>query len=203
MEGSRLQKLEKLRDLTQRYAEIAAELGIVEDPTARSLVMEVLKEKVREKNLQVVPAGPERRMKIQFRIREEMQHPVIVAGVPCERCGHSLLQVKKSEEQPLRVVEVPRPRLRPPLRSDATTKMISVAQVQSTPQRPIFKPVPYLSREESEVMTRELINILRRNPEYPREPRYGCFNCSDPSHSAKECPWSRGTWCGRCGEVGM
>ncbi|KAK0078105.1 hypothetical protein PV326_009582 [Microctonus aethiopoides] len=101
MEGSRLQKLEKLRDLTQRYAEIAAELGIVEDPTARSLVMEV----------------------------------------------------KKSEEQPLRVVEVPRPRLRPPLRSDATTKMISVAQVQRTPQRPTFKPVPYLSREESEVMT--------------------------------------------------
>ncbi|KAK0157174.1 hypothetical protein PV328_011791, partial [Microctonus aethiopoides] len=170
MEGSRLQKLEKLRDLTQPYVEIAAELGIVEDPTARSLVMEVLKDKVREKNLQVVPAGPERRMKIQFRIREETQHPLIVAGVPCERCGYSLLQVKKSEEQPLRVAEVPRPRLRPPLRSDATPKTISVAHIQRTPQRPMFKPLPYLWREESEVVTRELINILERNPNYPREP---------------------------------
>ncbi|KAK0073475.1 hypothetical protein PV325_009680, partial [Microctonus aethiopoides] len=156
MEGSRLQKLEKLRDLTQPYVEIAAELGIVEDPTARSLVMEVLKDKV-----------------------------------------------KKSEEQPLRVAEVPRPRLRPPLRSDATPKTISVAHIQRTPQRPMFKPLPYLWREESEVVTRELINILERNPNYPREPRYGCFNCSDPSHSAKECPWSRDTWCGQCGEVGM
>ncbi|KAK0071488.1 hypothetical protein PV326_001179, partial [Microctonus aethiopoides] len=193
MEGSRLQKLEKLRDLTQRYAEIAAELGIVENPTARSLVMEVLKEKVREKNLQVVLAGPERRMKIQFRIREETQYPTIVAGIPCERCGHSSLQLMKREEVSTRVCEVPMPRLRPPLRSDTANKALTVMPLQRPLQRPMFKPVPYLSREESEEMTRELINILQRNPNYPREPRYGCFNCSDPSHIAKECPWSRGT----------
>lgn len=203
MEGSRLQKLEKLRDLTQRYAEVAAELGIVEDPTARNLVMDVLKEKVREKNLQVVLAGPERRMKIKFRIREEMRHPTIVAGAPCERCGHASLQLMKREEVPARVCEVPMPRLRPPLRSDTANKALTVMPLQRPPQKIMFRPLSYLSREESEAMTRELIGILQRNPNYPREPRYGCFNCSDPSHSAKECPWSRGTWCGRCGEVGM
>ncbi|KAK0157048.1 hypothetical protein PV328_011966 [Microctonus aethiopoides] len=153
MEGSRLQKLKKLRDLTQRYAEIAAELGIVENPTARSLVMEVLKEKVREKNLQVVLAGPERRMKIQFRIREETQYPTIVAGIPCERCGHSSLQLMKREEVPTRVCEVPMPRLRPPLRSDTANKALTVMPLQRPLQRPMFKPVPYLSREESEEMT--------------------------------------------------
>ncbi|KAK0156802.1 hypothetical protein PV328_012293, partial [Microctonus aethiopoides] len=100
MEGSRLQKLEKLRDLTQRYAEVAAELGIVEDPTARSLVMEVLKEK-------------------------ETRYPTIVAGIPCERCGHSSLQITKREEVPTRVCGVPMPRLRPPLRSDTANKALT------------------------------------------------------------------------------
>ncbi|KAK0073227.1 hypothetical protein PV326_013626, partial [Microctonus aethiopoides] len=189
MEGSRLQKLEKLRDLTQRYAEVAAELGIVEDPTARSLVMEVLKEKVREKNLQVVLAGPERRMKVQFRIPTVIEHPTIVAGAPCEKCGHAILTLTANgETSPSGRVEA-MPRLRPPLRCDRVSSGSEIVVV--TPKRPLFKPIPYISREESIKLTNELIDALIRNPDYPREPRYGCFNCGDPAHSAKECKLPR------------
>ncbi|KAK0169571.1 hypothetical protein PV328_011876 [Microctonus aethiopoides] len=201
MEGSRLQKLEKLRELTQRYAEVAAELGIVEDPTARSLVMDVLKEKVREKNLQVVLAGPERRMRVQFRIPTVIELPTIVAGAPCEKCGHAILTLTANgETSPSGRVEA-MPRLRPPLRSDRVNSGNEMVVV--TPKRPLFKPIPYISREESIKLTNDLIDALIRNPDYPREPRYGCFNCGDPAHSAKECKLPRGTWCGRCGEVGM
>lgn len=203
MEGSRLQKLEMLRDLTERYAEVAAGLGIVEDPTARGLVMDVLSEIVQNKRMQLVPAGPARRYRAQIILPKASQHPVIVAGAPCKQCGYASLQLTKSKEQTLRVVEVPRPRLRPPLRSDAAPKLASVAPIQRPPQRLMFKPLPCISREESNALTRDLIDILRRNPEYPRELRYGCFNCDNPLHSAKDCTWSRGTWCGRCGEVGI
>lgn len=110
MEGSRLKRLEKLREITELYAEVASEFGIAEDPAARTLVMDVLKEKVREKNLQVVLAGPERRMKVQFRIPEVIELPTIVAGGPCAKCGYATLTITtKGETSPSgRVEAIPR-----------------------------------------------------------------------------------------------
>ncbi|KAK0167771.1 hypothetical protein PV327_001635 [Microctonus hyperodae] len=102
MERSRLQKLEQLRELTAKYTEIATGLGIVEDPEARILVLEVLKAKVQEKRLQPEATGL----------------PTIVAGIPCDRCGYAPFTIEGKMERPPGTVEMTKPRLRPPLRSD-------------------------------------------------------------------------------------
>ncbi|KAK0166573.1 hypothetical protein PV327_004067 [Microctonus hyperodae] len=204
MEGSRLQKLEQLRQLTAQYAEIATGLGIVDDPEARILVLDVLKEKVQEKRLQIVPAGPSRWHWAQIVRPKATGIPPIIAGVPCERCSYAPFTIKNKLERPQGEVEVTRPRLRPPLRSDRPKEESAVSHKEDHVYKPPFyKPIPLITRSESEKITGELISILRRNPNYPREPRYGCFNCGSPAHSAKECYLTRGTWCGRCGEVGM
>ncbi|KAK0166560.1 hypothetical protein PV327_004054 [Microctonus hyperodae] len=56
--------------------------------------------------------------------------------------------------------------------------------------------LPLLTREERRERLSTLINILRLCPTVKRADRGGCFNCGEP-HSHRECPYRRGTFCGR------
>ncbi|KAK0169209.1 hypothetical protein PV327_011706 [Microctonus hyperodae] len=105
-------------------------LGIVDDPEARILVLDVLKEKVQEKRLQIVPAGPSRWHCAQIIKPKATGLPPIIVGVPCARCGYAPFTIKEKLERPHGEVEMTRPRPRPSDGRKATSWSCALSTIQ-------------------------------------------------------------------------
>lgn len=119
-------------------------------------------------------------------------YAMIVAGWKCVHCNVL---------PPTRVVPFPSD---VPVAGPSTAKQsFSANERLRLKQRPPDSTVlPLLSRDERKLRLLELLKILRVCPQLQRAENRGCFNCSEPHHH-RECPYRRGTFCGRCGEPGM
>ncbi|XP_044581476.1 uncharacterized protein LOC123263027 [Cotesia glomerata] len=75
----------------------------------------------------------------------------------------------------------------------------ALAFVQRNPPRTLLPKIPRArALENARVLARE----LRANPTVPSRSRAGCWNCGMP-HNMVMCPHPRGTFCQRCGEIGV
>ncbi|KAH0534911.1 hypothetical protein KQX54_010051 [Cotesia glomerata] len=75
----------------------------------------------------------------------------------------------------------------------------ALAFVKRNPPRTLLPRIPRArALENARVLARE----LRANPTVPSRSRAGCWNCGMP-HNMVMCPYPRGTFCQRCGEIGV
>lgn len=76
---------------------------------------------------------------------------------------------------------------------------------ENSGHREVSVAVPLLTTEEAREKARALAKELDKHPylwaDWGAVP--GCWNCRQRTHTAKECTFRRGTFCGRCGEPGM
>ncbi|KAK0075319.1 hypothetical protein PV325_007073 [Microctonus aethiopoides] len=131
-------------------------------------------------------------------------YEMIVAGRKCRHCNVL---------PPTRVIPFPqdqpnlsqdRPIITQPVVSASTmTPSFSANDRLRLKQPPKDSTVlPLYTREERKACLAQLLNILRVCPNVQRYKSGGCYNCTGPHHH-RDCPYRRGTFCGRCGESGM
>lgn len=71
--------------------------------------------------------------------------------------------------------------------------------VQRNPPKTLL---PKVSRDRALTNARVLAQGLTANPKQPTRCQTGCWNCGMP-HNMTLCPHPRGTFCLRCGEIGV
>lgn len=198
---SRLQKLDRLRELAREYAEALKREGLAKDIEVPDIATRIVAETLRD----VEEARPRAPLAIEWkelplpRGALPMQpkillanYATIIAGWKCRHCNVL---------PPTRVI---------PFHQDVVTPAPPIVRPQSSAndRLRLKQPskdstvLPLLSREERKARLTELIKILRYCPRLEREPSRGCYNCTEPHHH-RDCPYRRGTFCGRCGEPGM
>ncbi|KAK0076005.1 hypothetical protein PV325_006032 [Microctonus aethiopoides] len=198
---SRLQKLDRLRELAYEYTEALKREGLDKDFKVQDLATRVVAETLRG----VESAQSMEPLAIEWRElplpRGALSRPptvlqsnyaMIIAGWKCPHCN-----------------VLPPTKVVPFASTERTVEPIAARSTSSVNERLRLKQpekdsnvLPLLSREERKARLMELLKILRYCPRLERAAKRGCFNCTEPHHH-RDCPYRRGTFCGRCGEPGM
>ncbi|KAK0166583.1 hypothetical protein PV327_004076 [Microctonus hyperodae] len=198
---SQQRKLERLRELAREYSSTLKREGLDQDLEEPELAERVFAEVLREENLMLCNLQGRAEAQELSLARGAMprsptiipaQFELIVEDWKCPYCN----VLPPTRAIPLQLSQS---NITVPVRNVSVSANDRLRLKQPPKESTVL---PLLTREERKERLDGLLKLLRFCPELKSAKRGGCFNCGEP-HSHRNCPYRRGTFCGRCGERGM